>query len=371
MVDYTGKTVVASTVFIDIVGYTRLMIEQQIAIKTQLNRIIADAIGRIAESERVIVDTGDGAALCFLGDPEDALFVATAVTDATRKQGGETAPRLRTGIHLGPIKVVVDLNGHPNVLGDGINFAQRVMSFAEEHEILVSRPYYEVISRLNVGNEKLFQYVGVKHDKHIQEHQIYAVSPQPLGAAENVAPGPAHESQSPSTTEASAVLNDATPLRSLTEAVLAGEAQRLADRVGPVAQVVVERAAGSSASVGDFYRTIAAVIPDDADRDAFLAKALVAGAPEAPRPIADPPRSAPAPQSAPGTVPEAVPSFSADDLETATKQLAEHIGPLAKVLVKKEAARARDIRALYEQLAAYLDDEGHRAQFLATTPKGL
>ena len=145
--------------------------------KTRLNSIISQSVSRIATSERVILDTGDGAALCFIGDPEDALFVAMAINDAVRKEDGEAAQTLRTGVHLGPVKVVTDLNGQPNVIGDGINVAQRVMSFAEDDEILVSRAYFEVVARLKDGNENLFRYVGVKKDKHIREHQIYTLSP--------------------------------------------------------------------------------------------------------------------------------------------------------------------------------------------------
>ena len=122
----------------------------------------------------MILDTGDGAAICFLGDPEDALFAATAINEAIRNSSGDAAQELRTGINLGPIKLVTDLNGWTNVVGDGVNVAQRIMSFAEVGEILVSRSFYEVVARLREGNERLFRYMGSKRDKHVREHQLYA-----------------------------------------------------------------------------------------------------------------------------------------------------------------------------------------------------
>ena len=89
---------------------------------------------------------GDGAAISFLGDPEDALFVTLSLREAMVREGmtstiveasGEDSVRM--GINLGPVKLVKDINGHPNIIGDGINVAQRIMSFARPGQIVVSR----------------------------------------------------------------------------------------------------------------------------------------------------------------------------------------------------------------------------------------
>ncbi len=58
---------------------------------------------------------------------------------------------VRMGINLGPVKLVKDINGHPNIIGDGINVAQRIMSFARPGQIVVSRSYYDVVSNLGSG----------------------------------------------------------------------------------------------------------------------------------------------------------------------------------------------------------------------------
>ncbi len=174
MSEQAGRTIICSVVFIDIVRYSEAPDSLQLAMKARLNAVIAEAVAAVAPQERVILDTGDGAALCFLGDPEDALFAATAINEAIRKTTGEAAQELRTGINLGPIKLVTDLNGRTNLVGDGVNVAQRIMSFAEVGEILVSRSYYEVVARLREGNERLFRYMGSKRDKHVREHQLYA-----------------------------------------------------------------------------------------------------------------------------------------------------------------------------------------------------
>jgi hypothetical protein len=91
-------------------------------------------------------------------------------------QGGEEGDdAVRMGINLGPVKLVKDINGHPNIIGDGINVAQRIMSFARPGQIVVSRSYYDVVSNLASEYAKLFTYEGSRTDKHVREHEIYVV----------------------------------------------------------------------------------------------------------------------------------------------------------------------------------------------------
>jgi hypothetical protein len=73
------------------------------------------------------------------------------------------------------VRVVQDINGRPNIIGDGINVAQRIMSFAQPNQILVSRSYYQITSRLTQEISQMFDYSGVKHDKHVRDHEVYSV----------------------------------------------------------------------------------------------------------------------------------------------------------------------------------------------------
>ena len=65
-----------SVVFADIVEYSQKLVSQQVTLKTRFSAFLAAALAHTASADRLVVDTGDGAALCFLGDPEDALFTA-------------------------------------------------------------------------------------------------------------------------------------------------------------------------------------------------------------------------------------------------------------------------------------------------------
>ena len=93
------------------------------------------------------LDTGDGAAISFLGNPEDALNVAMTMRNAIQESASPLD--VRFGVNLGPVRLIKDLNGQLNIIGDGINVAERVMSFSSAGQLLVSRSYYEVVSRLD------------------------------------------------------------------------------------------------------------------------------------------------------------------------------------------------------------------------------
>jgi outer membrane biosynthesis protein TonB len=182
MLDQANRTFICSVVFIDLVGYSKKPVTEQIRLKTSLTTNLSDSIKDIPVNDRIILDTGDGVAISFLGDPEDALFVtlslrekmiAEGMTSTIVEASGEDSVRM--GINLGPVKLVKDINGHPNIIGDGINVAQRIMSFARPGQIVVSRSYYDVVSNLASEYAKLFHYEGSRTDKHVREHEIYVV----------------------------------------------------------------------------------------------------------------------------------------------------------------------------------------------------
>src|SRR5882672_6210948 len=181
MPEHTNRTFICSVLFLDIVEYSQRSVAEQIALKERFNKVLTEAIVGVPTDDRIILDTGDGAAVSFLGDPEDTLFAGMSLREAAASNQATTGPRLqiRVGVNLGPVRLVKDINGQPNIIGDGINVAQRVMSFAEPGQILVSRSYYDVMARLSEDYAKLFHYEGAKTDKHVREHEVYAISSAP------------------------------------------------------------------------------------------------------------------------------------------------------------------------------------------------
>jgi class 3 adenylate cyclase len=174
MIEQPSRTLVCSIVFLDIVEYSAKPVAEQLLLKQAFNKLLSWALENVAPRDRVVLDTGDGAGITFLGDPEDALFVAMSRRAAARAESGG-AIAVRIGINLGPVRLVKDINGQINIIGDGINVAQRVMTFAQAGQLLVSRSFYEVVSCLSLDYASLFSYVGARTDKHVREHEVYSV----------------------------------------------------------------------------------------------------------------------------------------------------------------------------------------------------
>ena len=182
VLDQSSRTFIGSVVFVDIIGYSKRTVSEQIMLKDRFTSLLSAALSDISPDQRLILDTGDGAALSFLGDPEDALFVSMHMRDMVQRADASAGAEpdeellpLRIGINLGPVKLVRDINGHPNIVGDGINVAQRIMGFANEGQIVVSRSFFDVVSVISDEYAKLFRYEGSRTDKHIREHEIYVV----------------------------------------------------------------------------------------------------------------------------------------------------------------------------------------------------
>ena len=192
MLDQGNRTFIGSVVFVDIVGYSKRSVSEQILLKDRFTSMLANSLTDVALEQRIILDTGDGAAMSFLGDPEDALFVGMHMREFLQRTyadlglpagsapedieiGPQGALSVRIGINLGPVKLLRDINGHPNIVGDGINVAQRIMTFARPGQIVVSRSYFDVVSVISDEYAKLFKYEGSRTDKHVREHEIYVV----------------------------------------------------------------------------------------------------------------------------------------------------------------------------------------------------
>lgn len=174
MIEQPSRTLVCSIVFLDIVDYSTKPVAEQLVLKQAFNKLLSSALENVAARDRVVLDTGDGAGITFLGDPEDALFVAMSLRAAARAEASG-AIAVRIGINLGPVRLVKDINGQMNIIGDGINVAQRVMTFAQAGQLLVSRSFYEVVSCLSLDYASLFSYAGARTDKHVREHEVYSV----------------------------------------------------------------------------------------------------------------------------------------------------------------------------------------------------
>jgi hypothetical protein len=148
------------------------------------------------KDSRVLLDTGDGAAVGFLVSPEYALGLALrlrAEVDASSPEALLRATDLRLGINLGPVKVVTGVDGRPNLVGEGINSAERIMSFAGPGDTTASRSFQEAVYYLDVAFQNLFEPLGARADKHGREHEVFRLTTsQPAIEAALESLGPAN-----------------------------------------------------------------------------------------------------------------------------------------------------------------------------------
>jgi TolB-like protein/Flp pilus assembly protein TadD len=151
--------------FMDIVGYSKLLVDEQSDVTRQLNRIVRDTEQvRSAEAKGKLVrlPTGDGMALVFFTNPEAPIRCALEISRALKDN---RAIKLRMGLHSGPVNAVPDVNERQNVAGGGINLAQRVMDCGDAGHILLSKHLAEDLSQYSRWRDHLHELgqVEVKH----------------------------------------------------------------------------------------------------------------------------------------------------------------------------------------------------------------
>src|SRR5947208_2402289 len=129
---------IAHVLLIDVVGYSKLLVNEQIELLQDLNQIVRNTeCFRAAEtnSKLIRVSTGDGMALLFFQSPEEPVRCALEISKALQ---GHPHIQLRMGVHSGPVNQVTDVNDKTNIAGAGINVAQRVMDCGDAGHILLS-----------------------------------------------------------------------------------------------------------------------------------------------------------------------------------------------------------------------------------------
>jgi TolB-like protein/Flp pilus assembly protein TadD len=134
---------VGHILFLDIVGYSKLLADEQKELVQELNQIVRETKQfQAAEAERKLtrLPTGDGMVLVFTNNPEAPVECALEISRALQSH---SKLKLRMGIHSGPVNPVVDVNDQANLAGAGINMAERVMSCGDAGHILLSKNFAE------------------------------------------------------------------------------------------------------------------------------------------------------------------------------------------------------------------------------------
>src|SRR5439155_1427665 len=169
------KFEIGHVLFIDIVGYSKLLINEQSEQIQKLKEIVRGTEQvRLAEAQGKLMrlPTGDGGALVFRNSPEAPVLCALEISKALKSD-----PELdvRMGIHSGPVNEVVDLNEQANIAGAGINIAQRVMDCGDAGHILVSKRVADDLEHYSQWRSLLHELgeFEVKHGLRISILNLY------------------------------------------------------------------------------------------------------------------------------------------------------------------------------------------------------
>src|SRR5436305_13663029 len=139
---------IAYVLFIDIVGYSKLLIDQQRRLLELLNQTVrgTEQFRKAEANHRLItIPTGDGMALVFYNTPEAPVECALEISRALKEH---PELKLRMGVHSGAVSGVVDVSGRANIAGAGINVAQRVMDCGDTGHVLLSKHVGEDLEQL-------------------------------------------------------------------------------------------------------------------------------------------------------------------------------------------------------------------------------
>src|SRR5437870_6414810 len=170
------KFEIGHVLFIDIVGYSKLLINEQSEQIQKLKQIVrATKQFRIAEAEGKLLrlPTGDGGAVVFRTSPEAPVLCALEISKELKKH---PEFRVRMGIHSGPVNEVTDLNEQANIAGAGINMAQRVMGCGDAGHILLSQRVAEDLGQYRQWQPQLHDLgeVEVKHGVRVRIFNLYS-----------------------------------------------------------------------------------------------------------------------------------------------------------------------------------------------------
>ena len=166
---------VGHILFLDIVGYSKLLADEQKELIQELNHVVRETKQfQTAEAEGKLtrLPTGDGIVLVFMNNPEAPLECALEIN---RKLQSRPQLKLRMGIHSGPVNPVADVNDQANLAGAGINIAQRVMSCGDAGHILLSKHFAEDLEHYAHWRSRLHDVgrVEVKHGARIPIVNLY------------------------------------------------------------------------------------------------------------------------------------------------------------------------------------------------------
>jgi hypothetical protein len=378
-----NRTFMGTVLFLDLGEAAQKSLAPEL--QQRVREVVSRTVGHLPTNERILLDTGHGAVVCFPGDPEDAVFVAIGIRDSLQQES-LSFPELqvRLGVNLGPVKVVEEGPGQTQLLGEGMHGAEAILEFAAPSQILASRSFFELVSSLSDEYRELFHHHGPRRLAGARDVDLYELAPvggtramaeatwpagrtpaavgSPASPAGERAPAPAAQpvpAPPPAAPASPQRPAPATPSGGWRPEALAELSAALAKAMGPLAPMLVKRSAQQTDDPRTLCDLLADALTDDADRSAFLAFARrwTSGARKSAPPPVEPTPPAGTAQAG---------RLSPEERAKLEAALAPHVGPIARVLVDRVAHEAPNLAAASERLATSIPEGNSRRTFMQT-----
>ncbi len=347
-------------------------------LQQRVRDVVSRTVGHLPVTERILLDTGNGAVVCFPGDPEDAVFVAIGIRDSLQQETASFPDlQVRLGVNMGPVKVLEEAPGHTQLLGEGMHGAEALLSFAAPSQILASRSFFELVSSLSDEYRELFHHHGARHLPGARDVDLYELAPVggtramvestwPAGSTPRPAPvgaravPPAPVAGAPAVAAPSpAAPAVPTPSAGWRPEALTELSGALAKAMGPLAPMLVKRSAQQTQDPRTLCDLLADALTDEDDRTTFLAFAR--------KWVSAARKSGPPTQAIPvAAIPAREGRLNPQERAKLEAALAPHVGPIARVLVDRVAHEAPNLDVASHTLASSLPDGEIRRTFLKT-----
>lgn len=332
--------------------------EEPAVLKRLVHELLGKALRGLPQNSRIAIESMGGAVVCFMGDPEDALRSALLLRQLLSQRYG-TLMSVRIALEIGQVRVTADRNDQVRVDGNGVHQAALVKAQARPDDVLVSRGYQALLSRLNPGTADLFQYHGPTEERPIEVFSVI----EPIRAAGD--PGDSFIVTKPVALPESDWI-DADTVEDI-EAELAGY-------IGPLSHVLVRKARGHATSAQEMRDMLAPALQNPQTREFFLVGKL---SQLNSRPAEEREAAIPAPDPAAGApVPPPLHDTRQVDIAPAELAIIAHtlqrfIGPLAQPLMRREIDLYVRFGDFVQALAGGIDHPGQREVFLQALQRSL
>lgn len=164
-----GRRVICPVLWVHLHGYAEAGVHDQVKLRESLHAAAATALEAVPATDRIVLETDTGMAVCFLGGAALAAASARALLEAS-SANADLQPAV--GLSIGPVAVLDDGDTAPRLIGDGVVVAERITAFAAPGQVVVTRDFADTVASAKSAGTKLFAAFGTRTDAQLRSHDL-------------------------------------------------------------------------------------------------------------------------------------------------------------------------------------------------------